>query len=58
MKVKLEEIISEYIKDYMKRDDVETRWKEPVLRYADANDEMFYELKKIVSPTHGLPTDF
>ena len=54
----LENLIKDFIFSYMERVDIRTKWKEPVIAYADAKDELFYELKNIVSQTHGLPTDF
>lgn len=36
---------------------VRTKWGEPLVAYADADDEMFPRLKEIVSPSHALPCD-
>jgi len=58
MKNKLELIINEFINNYSKIKAVESKWKEVIVTYADAEDEMFYELKKVVSPSHALPKDF
>ncbi len=48
--------ISNYIKEYQQK--TETKWKEPLIAFADAKDNLFKELKTAVSPTHNLPTDF
>jgi len=53
----LQILINQYIKHYSDTRDVQTKWKEPLVAYADAMDEMFYGLKDIVSPSHALPTD-
>lgn len=57
MKEKLEFIISQFIKNYSKVKEVKTKWKEPIIAYADAMDERFNELKDIVSNSHELPKD-
>lgn len=36
----------------------ETSWRLPEVAFANANDPMFFELKKFVSPTHLMPADF
>lgn len=58
MNVKLEKLICNFIINYMDRKDIETKWNEPIISYADSTDELFYKLKTTVSPSHGLPTDF
>ncbi|SNS11225.1 Epoxyqueuosine reductase QueG (queuosine biosynthesis) [Anaerovirgula multivorans] len=58
MKEKIEKYIKEFVKKYPEVKGTETRWKEPLIAYADAKNPMFLELKKIVVPTHGIPTDF
>ena len=57
MKERLESIIREFVETYNKSNDVKTKWKEPLITYADAEDSMFYDLKKIVSSSHALPKD-
>lgn len=58
MRNKVESIIKQFVEHYHEIKDVKTKWKEPLIAYADAEDKMFYELKKIVSPSHALPKDF
>lgn len=36
----------------------ESKWREPVIGVADANNPMFLDLKKLISPSHALPFDF
>ncbi len=57
LKDKIEKIIKQYIADYSEIKNVQTKWEEPLIAYADANDEMFYKLKDVVSPSHALPKD-
>lgn len=58
MRNKIENIIKQFVEHYNETRDVETKWGEPLIAYADANDKMFYELKEIVSPSHALPKNF
>ncbi|MBU5437829.1 hypothetical protein KQI42_07405 [Tissierella sp. MSJ-40] len=58
MKAKIESIIKNYVNNYHNIQDIETRWKEPIVSFANANDPIFYKLKEVVSPTHSLPKDF
>jgi len=34
-----------------------TRWRTPLVGFAAADDPLFIELKRVVSPTHALPND-
>lgn len=58
MKDKLENLIKTFIKKYSENPNIKSSWKEPLIAYADAYDDDFIKLKKIVSPTHALPHDF
>lgn len=58
MKKKIKQLITQYVMEYAKKDEITTEWKEPIVKCAAANDEMFPELKEIVSSTHALPQDF
>jgi len=58
MNNKIEIIIKQFIEHYSEMRDVQTKWKEPLVAYADATDEMFYNLKNVVSPSHAIPQDF
>ena len=58
MKIKLENIIKEFVREYPKNQDTKCKWGEPLITYADAENKEFYSLKKLVSPTHALPKDF
>jgi len=58
MNIEVEKIIKQFVKHYSETRDIQTKWKEPLVTYADAKDKMFYNLKEVVSPSHALPTDF
>ena len=58
MKTKLENIIKEFVTTYPKNYNTKSRWGDPLITYADADNKEFYTLKKVVSPTHALPKDF
>lgn len=49
--------IEDYIADYPKKNNVETRWRKPIVGIASAEDPLYKELKKIIGPTHSLPSD-
>lgn len=57
MNIELENIIKQFVRHYSETRDIQTKWKEPLVAYADATDEMFYILKEVVSPSHALPID-
>ena len=58
MNNKVQLMIKQFVKHYSETRDVKTKWKEPLVAYADATDDMFYNLKNVVSPSHALPKDF
>lgn len=58
MNNKIEIIIKQFVEHYSEMRDVQTKWEEPLVAYADAMDEMFYKLKDVVSPSHAIPQDF
>lgn len=57
MNSKIEMLIKQFVQHYSEMKRVETKWKEPLVTYANAADEMFYKLKDAVSPSHALPKD-
>lgn len=58
MQNKLENLIKEYVKTYSENNDTETNWEEPLIAYANAEDPLFLEMKKVVHPNHSMPKDF
>lgn len=58
MKKYIEELIKNYVNNYGNVKHIKTKYKEPIVAFASADDEEFAELKHIVSPSHMLPKDF
>jgi epoxyqueuosine reductase QueG len=58
MNNKIIEHIRSYVKNYKKDKETESDWREPVIGFANADAPMFLNLKKLISPSHALPTDF
>ncbi|MGM0379586.1 MAG: epoxyqueuosine reductase [Bacillota bacterium] len=58
MKEKIKRLIINYVKNYSNKNNIQTKWKEPIIKFANADDKDFHKLKKIVTPTHALPKDF
>ena len=57
MKNRLISFIKRYPDKYTREYDPETKWGEPLVKVAAADDPLFEELKTIISPTHALPGD-
>ena len=57
MKKEIEDLIHNYIDDYQKKDEINSNWREAVIKYAAADDPMFNELKAAVSEEHLMPED-
>ena len=57
MKLRIVDMIKQYVKKYEKRQGIETSWREPIVEFADADDKLFNHLKSIVSSNHALPED-
>ncbi|CAB1244463.1 epoxyqueuosine reductase [Clostridium sp. WLY-B-L2] len=55
---KIDVAIKQFLKNYSKEKNIQTKWEEPLIAYADAEDEMFYKLKSVVSQSHAMPRDF
>ncbi len=49
--------LERFVLQYQHRHLTETIWRMPLVGFASADDSLFPELKRIVSPTHVLPTD-
>ncbi len=57
MKKKIKGLIKNYIITYQKDEEIKSEWREPVVKFADADDPLFKELKNVVRPTHALPKE-
>ena len=58
MRQKMEEKIWQLVLQYAEEKRLEQIWREPIVRFADANHPGFAQLKQIVDPRHHVPTDF
>lgn len=58
MKERIELLIKDYVEEYQKNEQIITSWREPLIKFADADDEIFYKFKEVVRPSHALPKDF
>ncbi|MCS4454705.1 epoxyqueuosine reductase [Clostridium botulinum] len=57
MKEKITEMIRNFVKEYEQKDDISTKWGEPLVGFADANHPYILNLKELITQTHKLPTD-
>lgn len=57
MKKQIIDMIHNFVKEYEKKNDISTKWGEPLVGFADANDPYILNLKELITPTHNLPTD-
>ncbi len=49
--------IKNYVANYHDTKNTKTKWREPVIGFADAHNPKFAKLKTIISDTHALPSD-
>ncbi|APC80214.1 hypothetical protein [Clostridium botulinum] len=57
MKEKITEMIRNFVKEYEQKNDISTKWGEPLVGFADANHPYILNLKELITQTHKLPTD-
>lgn len=53
----IKQTIITFVSDYKQRYQTQTSWLKPEVAFACADNQEFLSLKKVVSPTHALPTD-
>lgn len=51
------ELIVGYVRNYKASKKTETSWRDPIIGFADAKDELFLKLKELIGPNHALPSD-
>ena len=49
--------IETFVSRYGEQETPVTKWRKPLVGFAQASDPLFKELKNVVSPTHALPKD-
>lgn len=57
MSVDMETLLKEYIRDYGMFKTVQTKWQEPLIGYADAKDQLFYQYKEVIGSTYVTPDE-
>lgn len=57
MKDIIEESIRHIVKNCIKKETIRTKWRNPLLGFADAKDVLFEKLKGVVRPSHSMPKD-
>lgn len=55
--MELKKKIESIIKEAVASPGTETRYREPLIGYASANDPIFDDMKKIIGPHHLLPKE-
>ena len=58
MRQRMEEKIWKLILDYCRQRDLPIIWRRPIVRFAEATDPGFAELRRVVDPEHHVPQDF
>lgn len=53
----MEKFIQEYIREQVNSAVTETKYRDPLIGFARADDSLFARLKKVVNPNHLLPSD-
>ncbi|MGL4772527.1 MAG: epoxyqueuosine reductase [Clostridium sp.] len=53
----IEKLMEDYVLEYKEVNKTKTKWGKPIIAYADASDELFNELKIIVSKSHATPEE-
>lgn len=53
----IENLIIDYVNKYMEDPGVTTKWKKPLIAFADAMDPLFLKLKEVANPEHLLAED-
>ena len=56
-KMTITDKMKRFVLRYQIEHSAETRWRTPLIGFALADDSLFPELKRVVSPTHTLPGD-
>jgi epoxyqueuosine reductase QueG len=53
----VEQFIASFVREEVSRAQTQTRYREPLIGFADADDPRFAQLRAIAEPTHLLPCD-
>lgn len=58
MKKKIQDELQRLIGEYCANADIDSFWREPVIKYGDVNSLLFDKLKELVDPMHYHPLDY
>lgn len=57
MKDLIKKYIVNYVREYEKRDDISTTWREPLVGFADANHKDIFRIRECTFEEHLMPRD-
>jgi epoxyqueuosine reductase QueG len=57
MEEKIKSLIESYVNAYNKREDIQSQWQKPIIKFASAKDQDFKQLKVSVDQSHLMPED-
>ena len=57
MKEKITKMIRNFVNEYEQKDNISTKWGEPLVGFANAKHSYILNLKKLITSTYKLPTD-
>ena len=57
LKDSIEKAIRDVVKNRMGKETIRTKWRDPLIGFADATDVLFEKLKEVVRPSHSMPAD-
>lgn len=49
--------IKDFVKEYIRKKAVRTKWGKPLVGFADPKDPLFRRLKEVVRPSHSMPSE-
>ena len=53
----IEKGLKNFVKERMRKETIRTKWDDPLLGFAGADDPLFEKLKEVVRPSHSMPHD-
>lgn len=57
MEQKIKQLIKQYVTEYAAQEEIATDQREPIVKFAAADDQLFTKLQEVASSTHVLPQD-
>jgi epoxyqueuosine reductase QueG len=58
LKDELNHLIKSYVNKFQDKHFTLTKWKDPIVGYANAEDLLFLKLKEVITKSHGHPKEF